>query len=130
MKRASILLFAIFWIVALVACEPGENSVCTYDNNSAQTSHRIGSARVYYPCNIDGMNNVHSTTLTSGFGGSKSIKYWLADPIAEKGMVVITVSAVNNMAVSGYETAHKSGVTILRDENADTKSPLYEKIGS
>jgi hypothetical protein len=76
------------------------------------------------------MGPVHSTTLTSGFGGSKENMYWLADPIAEEGMVVITVSASNNSAVSGYERAHKSGVAILEDENDNSRSPLYGKIGS
>lgn len=76
------------------------------------------------------MENVHSTTLTSGLGGSKENMYWLAEPISAAGMVVIAVSAANNSAVSGYERAHKSGVAILQDENVDSRSPLYGKISS
>jgi hypothetical protein len=130
MTRKLILLFAILCTVALIACEPVEDDVCTYDISSYETSHTIGSARVYYPCNIDELDNVHSTTLTSGMGGSKENMYWLAEPIAEEGMVVITVSAANNMSVSGYERAHKSGVAILQDENDDPRSPLYGYIDS
>jgi dienelactone hydrolase len=130
MKRVLLLLLTLGFAVALIACEPDEQGVCTYDISSYETPHTIGSARVYYPCDIDTLDKVHSTTLTSGMGGSKENMYWLADPIAAEGMVAITVSAANNMAVSGYERAHKSGVAILQDENADPTSPLYGKIDS
>lgn len=130
MKRISVLLFAVLLTVGMTACEPTEVGVCTYDISSYETSYTIGSARVFYPCGIDAMSNVHSTTLTSGFTGSKENMYWLARPIAREGMVAITVSADNNSSVSGYERAHKSGVSILRAENSDPGSPLYGKLGS
>lgn len=130
-KPQKILTFILAVLGILIVIPFGEaQSACTYDIRSYETSHSIASARVYYPCEIDAMENVHSTTLTSGFGGSKENMYWLAEPIADAGMVVIVVSASNNSTVSGYEVAHKSGVAILQDENADSGSPLYGKIGS
>jgi dienelactone hydrolase len=130
MKRTLILLIAIFCTVALIACEPVDEGVCTFDISAYETPYTIGSARVFYPCDIETLDNVHATTLTSGMGGSKENMYWLAESIAAEGMVVIAVSAANNYSVSGYELAHKSGVSILEDENADPASPLYGKVGS
>lgn len=128
-KRPLALIVAVLSIFTMMAYGEAQ-SACSYDIRSNETSHLIASARVYYPCDIDTMENVHSTTLTSGFSGSKENMYWLAEPIADAGMVVIVVSASNNSTVSGYEVAHKSGVAILQDENADSSSPLYGKIGS
>jgi dienelactone hydrolase len=130
LKKAMVFLFCAFFSVALIACEEEPEGVCTYDISSTQTPHRISSARVFYPCDIDTMAGVHSTTLTSGIGGSKENMYWLAEPIAAEGMVVIAVSASNSSSVSGYETAHRSGVAILQDENDDPGSPLYGSIAS
>ena len=87
------------------------------------------SARMYYPCNIDELSEVGATTLTNGMGGTKEGMYWLAEPIAEAGMIVVTVSALDNMTVLGYETAHKSGIEILKAENSNPTSPIYGKIG-
>jgi dienelactone hydrolase len=133
MKSVLLLLVALGCAIALIACEPDdsdEQGVCTYDISSSETSHTISSARVFYPCDIDTLENVHSTTLTSGIGGSKENMYWLANSIAAEGMVVIAVSAVNSTSTSGYAVAHKSGVAILQDDNADPTKPLYGKIGS
>lgn len=128
MKRGLVLILAIVCAVALIACE--EEGVCTYDISSYETPHLISSARVFYPCDIDTLGDVHSTTATSGYTGSKENMYWIAESIAEAGMVAIAVSAYDNSTVAGYERAHKSGVAILQDENGDSGSPLYGKIGS
>lgn len=130
LKKAMVFLFCAFFTIALIACEEEQEGVCTYDISSTQTPHLISSARVFYPCDIDTMDSVHSTTLTSGIGGSKENMYWLAEPIAAEGMVAIAVSASNSSSVAGYERAHKSGVAILQDENNDPGSPLYGKIAS
>ena len=63
-------------------------------------------------------------------GGTKEGMYWLAEPIAEAGMVACTVSALDNLTVLGYETAHKSGFGILQELNGTPSSPLYGKIGN
>ena len=123
---AALLALVIF--VALIACEP--SGVETYDIGRFDYSEfSRDSARVFYPSNIGELSDVGATTLTSGMGGTKENMYWLAEPLAEAGMVVIAVSASNNSTVGGYETAHKSGVGILMGENENSSSPIYGKIG-
>lgn len=119
---------AILISMALIACEP--SGVETYDIGRFDYSEfSRDSARVFYPSNIGELSEIGATTLTSGMGGTKENMYWLAEPLAEAGMVVIAVSATNNSTVGGYETAHKSGVGILMGENENSSSPIYGKIG-
>ena len=122
------VMFAVLFSLSLIACEPPEHE--TYDiGRFSYTQFSRDSARVFYPSNINELSNVGATTLTSGMGGTKEGMYWLAEPLAEAGFIVIAVSASNNSTVGGYETAHKSGFGILQAENANRSSPIYGKIG-
>jgi hypothetical protein len=118
------LLAAASLLFILNACEP--SNVSTYDIRSGTG---ISSARVFYPTNISQLSNVGATTLSSGMGGSKEGMYWLAEPLAAAGMVVIAISASDNMTVGGYERAHRGGLTLLSDENSRTSSPIRGKLG-
>lgn len=126
-QKMMIFLFAAGLLFALTACEP--SGFQTYDISRSDTGTGVSSARVFYPANIAELNNVGATTLTSGMGGTKEGMYWLAEPLAEAGMVVIAASASNNSTVGGYETCHRRAVTILRNENNNNRSPIYGKIG-
>ncbi|MFW6080343.1 MAG: hypothetical protein ACOC7W_00405, partial [Desulfosalsimonas sp.] len=118
MKRIGKLIATMFMAVALlalVACEP--SGVETYDPSTGFLSG-VDSARMFYPSNIAELDNVGATTLSSGMGGTKEGMYWLAEPLAQAGMVVLAISASDNMTVSGYESAHKGGVDRLEELNA------------
>ena len=123
-KNMAFTLLAIGCLFMFSACEP--SNVQTYDIRSGDG---ISSARVFYPTNIAQLNNVGATTLSSGMGGSKEGMYWLAEPLAQAGMVVIAVSASNNQTVGGYERAHRGGLSLLQSENANSRSPIYGKLG-
>jgi hypothetical protein len=114
-------------IFALAACEP--SGVSQYDVSTGWFDG-VSSARVFYPTNINELNDVGATTLSSGMGGTKEGMYWLAEPLAQSGMVVVAVSASDNMTVAGYERSHKGGLDILESENTDSGSPLYGKLGN
>lgn len=123
-KTSTVVLLAICTLFLFTACEP--SGVQTYDIRSGSG---ISSARVFYPGNIAQLENVGATTLSSGMGGSKEGMYWLAEPLAEAGMVVIAISASNNQTVGGYERAHRGGLDLLQSENANSRSPIYGKLG-
>lgn len=124
-KRIITLLIAVAAMFLFAACEP--SGYQTYDISNTGTG--VSSARVFYPSNIDQLSNVPATTLSSGMGGTKEGMYWLAEPLAEAGIVVIAVSASDNMTVLGYERAHKGGLDILASENNRTGSPIRGKVG-
>ncbi|KJS33648.1 MAG: hypothetical protein VR64_02680 [Desulfatitalea sp. BRH_c12] len=126
MKKLCVLFVAASLIFFFNACEPGGGNVGTYDISSGSG---ISSARVFYPNNISDLSSVGATTLSSGMGGSKEGMYWLAEPLAEAGMVVIAVSASDNQTVGGYERAHKGGLALLAAENQRSGSPIRGKIG-
>jgi len=111
---ASLLAASLLFV--FTACEP--SNVSTYDIRSGDG---ISSARVFYPSNISSLSNVGATTLSSGMGGSKEGMYWLAEPLAQAGMVVI--------AISGYERAHRGGLSLLASENTRIGSPIRGKLG-
>ncbi|MFP4668408.1 MAG: hypothetical protein ACLFMN_06385 [Desulfobacterales bacterium] len=118
MKKIGKLIITLFMAVsllALVACEP--SGVETEDISGYSISS-VGSARLFYPSNIGELDNVGATTLSSGMGGTKEGMYWLAEPLAQAGMVVLAISASDNMTVSGYENAHKGGIDRLEELNA------------
>jgi dienelactone hydrolase len=126
-QKLFVLLLAVGMLFVFTACEP--SGVSTYDISSANTGIGVSSARVFYPSGIGSLSNVGATTLSSGMGGSKEGMYWLARPLAEAGIVVLAISASNNMYISGYETAHRRGLTILSNENSRTGSPIRGKLG-
>jgi len=123
-NKLLVLLLAASMLFVFTACEP--SNVSTFDIRSGDG---ISSARVFYPSNIGQLSNVGATTLSSGMGGSKEGMYWLAEPLAAAGMVVIAVSASNNQTVSGYERAHRGGLALLSSENQRTGSPIRGKLG-
>lgn len=126
-RRLLAVMLAAFMVIALAACEP--SGVAEYDVSTGYFSG-ISSARVFYPSNIEELSDVGATTLSSGMGGSKEGMYWLAEPLAEAGMVVVAISASNNQTVGGYENAHRGGLNILEEENTDSGSPIYGKLGN
>ncbi|MCF8110767.1 MAG: hypothetical protein K9J85_04690 [Desulfobacteraceae bacterium] len=129
MKKIGKLIATMFMVVALiglVACEP--SGVETYDPSTGWLSG-VSSARMFYPGNINELDNVGATTLSSGMGGTKEGMYWLAEPLAEAGMIVLAISASDNMTVAGYENAHQGGLDILASENSGS-SPISGKIGN
>ncbi|MGD9211344.1 MAG: hypothetical protein PVI90_11235 [Desulfobacteraceae bacterium] len=135
MKNSSIKSLIVFFslgsLVLTNACDITGDNGCNYDvGRSVYSQGDRLSAKIFYPCNIDELSNVGATTLTSGMTGSKENMYWLAQPIADAGMVVVTVSATDNMTVEGYETAQKTGHGILMEENDNHNSPIYGKIGN
>ncbi|MBN2651188.1 MAG: Ig-like domain-containing protein [Spirochaetales bacterium] len=89
----------------------------------------FSSARVFLPSNIGELENVGTTTLTGGFTNVKEHLYWLAEPLAEDGFIVVTVSASDNLSIDGYHTAHLSGVELIKGERDRDGSPIYEKVG-
>lgn len=125
------VLISLSFLLLVNACDIHGDRECSYDVGRSVFSQgdRL-SARIFYPCGIDQLSNVGATTLTSGMTGRKENMYWLAQSIAEAGMVVATVSAMDNMTVGGYEIAHKAGYGILMEENDNLNSPLYGKIGA
>ena len=131
MKKFNKIFIALLISVSMLfifGCEPTSDN--SYDvGRTVYSQGSRDSARIFYPENIDQLTDVGATTLTSGMGGTKEGMYWLAEPIADAGMVVVAVSASDNMTVSGYETAHKSGIGILKEENNNPDSPIYGKIG-
>jgi hypothetical protein len=86
------------------------------------------SARIYYPENIDEYGKVGATTLTGGMFNTKEDMYWLAEEAARSGIIVIAVSAADNLSVRGYTTAHKSGIGILRGENNTEDAPVFNTV--
>ncbi|MCF8110768.1 MAG: hypothetical protein K9J85_04695 [Desulfobacteraceae bacterium] len=129
MKKIGKLITTMFMTVALlalVACEP--SGFETYDPSTGWLSG-VSSARMYYPSNISELDNVGATTLSSGMGGTKEGMYWLAEPLAEAGMIVLAISATDNQTVLGYENAHQGGLDILESENSGS-SPISGKIGN
>lgn len=119
-------LFLVVSMLALAACEP--SGVETYDPSTGLFSG-VSSARLFYPSNIGELDNVGATTLSSGMGGTKEGMYWLAEALASSGMIVLAISASDNMTVLGYENAHKGGLDILERENSGS-SPISGKIGN
>lgn len=115
-------------LLAFAACEPSGSGVQEEDVSIGFLSG-VSSARLFYPGNIAELDNVGATTLSSGMGGTKEGMYWLAEPLAAAGLVVMTVSASDNMTVNGYENAHQGGLDLLQDVNQDSGSPLYGKLG-
>ncbi|MFP4194116.1 MAG: hypothetical protein ACLFRO_04160 [Desulfobacterales bacterium] len=126
-------LFTLFlmtaFVLALAACEPSGSGVDEYDVDTDWFSD-ISSARVFYPGDIEELDNVGATTLSSGMGGTKEGMYWLAEPLAEEGIVVMAISADDNDTVGGYEDAHEEGLDLLQEANQTDGNPLYGKIGS
>ena len=130
-RKTSLSFYCLAFFCLFYFSTPSNAEVLTYDISSADyPQFSIGSARVYYPSNLDELQTVGATTLTGGMFNTKENMYWLAHPLAEAGIVVIVVSARNNLSVAGYETAHKSGLSILNAENEKSKSPIYGKVKS
>ncbi|OPL16797.1 MAG: hypothetical protein AVO39_00540 [delta proteobacterium MLS_D] len=127
-KRILTLLVAAAALFLFAACEP--SGIETYDISSLNTGYDVSSARVFYPANIADLTNVPTTTLSSGMGGTKEGMYWLAEPLAESGIIVLAISARDNMWVEGYKDAHIRGVDIIAEENDRSGSPIRGKVGN
>lgn len=123
------LFLMTFALLFFAACEPSGSGVDEYDVDTGFLSSGVRSARVFFPGNIAELDNVGATTLSSGMGGTKEGMYWLAEPLAEAGLVVLAISASDNMTVMGYENAHQTGLDLLQEANQDSRSPLYGKLG-
>lgn len=117
------LLFILALVVSLsfmgATCE---NTTAYYDIGS---SSGIASVRVFYPVDTATHNAV---TLSGGFTNSKETMYWLANYLANDGIIVFAVSASDNLSVSGYETAHKACYNLIVAADSNSSSPLYNRI--
>ncbi|MBI5895426.1 MAG: hypothetical protein HZB24_05260 [Desulfobacterales bacterium] len=129
MLKWSALLAAFALSFVLIYCDSGQSGNCYYDvDASVYPQGARESARIFYPCAIESAETVAATTLTSGRGGNKEGLYWLAERIADSGIVVAAVSALDNTSVEGYEVAQRTGLGILHYANENSESPIAGKI--
>lgn len=129
MKKSAAFLCACALALALIHCDGGQGGICYYDvDASIYPQGARESARVFYPCGVESAETVAATTLTSGRGGNKEGVYWLAERIAENGIVVCTVSALDNQSMEGYAVAQRAGLGILRYADQASESPIAGKI--
>lgn len=129
-KKISLTLLIVLSCFIMVGCD--EELPCSIViTQNDYPSYDFESALIVYPCGIENMSGpLDATTITGGFGNTKEDMYWLADYLRNEGdLIVIVVSASNNNNIASYEKAHKAGVNILKDLNADPDYQLYGKIG-
>lgn len=136
MKNVIRILFYFMVSVSIATgfgCDiPDDESICSYAvSNYVYPEGNRSSAQVFYPCTIQDMaGQFDATTVTGGATNTKEDMYWLAEYLTGNGnLVVIAVSASSNLSISSYESAHKAGVGILKSEDNNRNSPLYNKLG-
>jgi dienelactone hydrolase len=104
----------------------GTDSICSYTNNISSWGYQ--SARVSYPCGLKNAN-YPATTLTGGFINTKDQMYWLADHLTSQGFIVITMTPTNIFGTPPtWATAHKAGITTLKNEMSRSRSPIRGKV--
>ncbi len=128
-NRGLALLLAL--MCGVLAAGDGEASdSCFYDVDSGiYPQGARESARIFFPCDLESKKEVPATTLSNGRGGDKERMYWLSELIAQAGMVVCTVNALDSSSEAGYEVAQKAAVGLLKHENLRLASPLKGKLG-
>lgn len=126
-SRYLVLLAILMSLFAFLGCEPGD-----YEYYALNGSGSVSSCRVYYPASLSTSNDIYpAVTLSGGMTNSKEDMYWLAEYLSgEADIIVFTISASNNMTVSGYTNAHLDGYDMMVDENNNSGSIVYQKISS
>jgi hypothetical protein len=126
--RRFVCFTILLSVVAFAGCEPPPDA--GYDYYSLDSSGAVRSCRVYYPSSLENGNDTYpAVTLSGGFANSKSAMYWMAEYLAgEAGVIVFTISASNNLLVSGYEKAHLAGYEMMVAENGNPGSVLHQRI--
>ena len=133
LRRTSLALGAglLLASVGLQAApqDPSKNgieTICSYTNNISSAGYQ--SARVSYPCGLKNAN-YPATTLTGGFINTKDQMYWLADHLTSQGFIVITMTPTNILGTPPiWATAHKAGITTLKNEMSRSSSPIRGKV--
>lgn len=125
--RYLVLLAILMSLFAFYGCEPDG-----YEYYAIDDSLWVSSCRVYYPASLSTSNDTYpAVTLSGGLTNSKEDMYWLAEYLSgEAGVIVFTISASNNMTVSGYTNAHLAGYDMMVDENNNSRSIVYRRISS
>jgi alpha-beta hydrolase superfamily lysophospholipase len=120
--------FALFGVFG--ACDGDDDDDDDICYESAGSSGDVDSSRLYYPCNVGSMSNVGATTLSGGMTNDKEDMYWIAETLAEEGLIVLAISADDNMSISGYDDAHHDAFTMLHNLNSSSSSPVNGTIGN
>jgi hypothetical protein len=125
--RCLVVLAILLSLFAFLGCEPGD-----YEYYSLNGSGSVSSCRVYYPASLSTSSGTYpAVTLSGGMTNSKEDMYWLAEHLSgEAEVIVFTISAANNMTVSGYTNAHLDGYDMMVAENNNSRSIVYQKISS
>ena len=106
----------------------GSESVCSYTSGLSSTGY--SSARVSYPCSLSAATYA-ATTLTGGYSNTKEQMYWLADHLSSHGYIVISMTPNNIYGTPPvWQTAHKAGISELKEEGARRNSPVYKKVAT
>jgi hypothetical protein len=74
----------------------------------------VSSSRLFMP---SGSGVTGAVTVSGGMTNTKEQMYWLAEALQKGGIIALAISASNNMAVSGYESAHKRGVEMIKSNS-------------
>ncbi|MBR9982700.1 MAG: hypothetical protein KFF50_16835 [Desulfatitalea sp.] len=119
-----MLTLAVLFFFA--ACDTGSGTGNTYDIGSSAAGSGISSARVFVPA---GTNVTGAATVSGGFTNNKEQFYWLAEKLQAGGIIAMAISASNNSSISGYERAHRDGVSLLASENSNSRSSINGRVG-
>lgn len=121
-----VLMFLVIFLFTCLGCE--EETAYYYD---IAGSGEIDSVRVFYPESLEtSTGTYHATTLSGGFTNTKEDMYWIAEYLSkEADMIVFAVSAADNSAVSSYTQTHLQCFDVMKSENANSNSIVYDRIG-
>ncbi|MEQ3694706.1 MAG: dienelactone hydrolase family protein [Thalassolituus sp.] len=98
--------------------------VCQHE---IEASEAIKEAVYFYPCGISELSP--AVTLTGGYGNTYRNLQWMAETLSEKGYVVLAMTPTNIYGkVEQWRDAHLAGQKALVIENANTESPLNNRI--
>ncbi len=81
----------------------------------------VSSSRLFMP---SGSGVTGAVTVSGGMTNTKEQMYWLANALQQGGIIALAISASNNMAVSGYEAAHRRGVEMIK-----SNSQIHSRLG-
>lgn len=108
MMTSKRLVLSIFTLAALCFLFAG----CVPPGGG--TASGVSSSRLFVP---SGSGVTGAVTVSGGMTNTKEQMYWLAEALQDGGIIALAISASNNMAVSGYENAHRGGLQILQNNS-------------
>lgn len=97
-----------------------------------QPNHHISALDIFYPLNIDDLQKLPIVIVGHGWLRNKNTLLWLGELLAAKKMLVgvFTASHSGNpfVAPSKWKDSFIYGVEQIRNENANTSAPFFDKL--